>query len=452
MNRWLIVIVVVSVALVGGFAYWYVTAGMPVQAARVQRGEVEEYVDERGKTRLSHIYDVTMPFAGRIDKIDLSEGDAVETGQIVAQVVASDLTYEVAEAQAVVDRLQAAIDEKEDHSVERRALEQTEEIVNSMESAAAAADAQTAASKKRMEYDLAFWRRTVGLQEKNARTAEEVELAQLESVESGVKHQQSVLISKSMHFMLDATKLLPKLIGEYITHKGLGSVVLEKQKAEANARLQQILKRQERGTMKSPIDGVVLAKTVDDEQFVQAGTVLLRIGRPADLEVEADILSRDATRIREKAIASVYGLTTGSETDHSVPGSVHRVYPQAFTKISSLGVEQQRVKVIVRLAATEVQQLRELGVGADYRVRVRVFTDHHTEALVVPRSAMFRGADGGWQVFAVANGTARLRDVTVGLMNDQHVEIIDGLEQDELVILAPENDLVDGIRVKARTK
>jgi len=131
---------------------------------------------------------------------------------------------------------------------------------------------------------------------------------------------------------------------------------------------------------------------------------------------------------------------------------VHRVYPQAFTKISSLGVEQQRVKVIVRLAATELQQLRELGVGADYRVRVRIFTDHHADALLVPRSAMFRGADGGWQVFAVANGTARLRDVTVGLMNDQHVEIIDGLEQDELVILAPENDLVDGIRVKARTK
>lgn len=452
MSRWLIVIMVVAVALVAGSAYWYVTAGVPVQASRVQRGEIQEYVDERGKTRLSHIYDITMPFAGRIEKIDRSEGDAVEAGQIVAQVAASDLTNEVAEAQAVVDRLQAAIDEKEDHSVERRALEQTEEIVKSVRDTAAAAKVQIASSKKQTDYDRAFLERTLELHRKNARTAEEVELAELKSVQSGVKYDQSLLVASSLQAILAATELLPKLIEEYITHKGLGRAVLEKQKAEAEARLQQILKRHERGAMKSPIDGVVLAKTVDDEQFVQAGTVLLRIGRPADLEVEADILSRDATRIREKAIASVYGLTTGSETDHSVGGSVHRVYPQAFTKISSLGVEQQRVKVIVRLAASELQQLRELGVGADYRVRVRIFTDRHTDALLVPRSAMFRGAGGGWQVFAVANGTARLRDVTIGLMNDQHVEIIDGLEQDELVILAPENDLVDGIRVKATTK
>jgi HlyD family secretion protein len=170
------------------------------------------------------------------------------------------------------------------------------------------------------------------------------------------------------------------------------------------------------------------------------------------LEVEADVLSRDATRIREQAVASVYGLATGSSTDHSVRCTVHRVYPRAFTKISSLGVEQQRVKVIMHLAAADVQRLRDLGVGADYRVRVRIFTDRRTDTLVVPRSALFRAADGGWQVFAVAGEAARLRDVTIGLMNDQHVEITGGLEQDELVVLAPENDLIDGIRVKAATK
>jgi len=452
MNRWLIVIVLVALVLVCGVTFWYLRAGVPVQTAQVRRGEIQEYVDERGKTRLSHTYEVTMPFAGRIEKIDLSEGDAVEAGQIVAQVVSSDLANEVAEAKAVVDRLQAAIDEKEDHSVERRTLEQAAEIVNSMKAAADAADAQTEASKKRKDYDEAFLERTRGLYQKNARTEEEVQLAEVASVESRIKYQQSLFVSKSMHSMRAATDLLPKIIEEYITHKGLGGVVLGKQKAEAEARLQQILKRAERGIMKSPIDGVVLAKTIDDEQFVPAGTVLLRIGRLSDLEVEADVLSRDATRIREQAAVSVYGLATGSDTDHSVRGALHRVYPQAFTKISSLGVEQQRVKVIVRLAAAELQRLRDIGVGADYRVRVRVFTDRRTDTLLVPRSALFRGNDGGWQVFAVAGGTARLRDVTIGLMNDQNVEITDGLEQDDVVILAPENDLVDGIRVKAATE
>lgn len=452
MNRWVIVFVFGALVLVGGAAYWHVTAGVPVQTARVQRGEMQEYVDERGKTRLPRVYDVTMPFAGRIEQIALSEGDAVETGQIVAQVITSDLTNEVAEALAVVDRLQAAIEEKEDHSVERRTYEQTEKIVKSMMDAAAAAAAQPAASLKRSAYARSLLERTRELYRKNARTEEELELAELESLESEVKYQQAVLVSKSMQFISAATELLPKIIEEYIAHKALGSVVLKKQKAEAEARLERMLVRLERGTMRSPVEGVVLAKTIDNERFVAAGTVLLRLGRLSDLEVEADILSRDATRIRERAVVSVYGLATGSDTDHSVWGVVHRVYPQAFTKISSLGVEQQRVKVIVRLAAAELQRMRDVGVGADYRVRVRVFTDQRTDVLLVPRSAMFRSADGGWQVFAVDNGVARLRDVTIGLMNDQNVEITGGLKQGELVILAPENDLVDGARVKATTK
>jgi len=452
MNRWLIVFVLVVLVPVGGAVYWYLAAGVPVQTERVQRGEIQEYVDERGKTRLSHTYDVTMPFAARIEEIGLSEGDAVETGQIVARVVSSDLANEVAAAQAVVERLQAAIDEKEDHSIEWQAHKQTEELVESMSAAALAAAAQPAASKKQRDYDSSLLERTRELYRKNARTEEELELAQLESDLSKVRYEQSLLVAKSMQFFLAATELLPKIIEEYITHKGLGTVVLEKQKAEAEARLQQILKRRERGTMKSPIDGVVLAKPIDDEQFVQAGTVLLRIGSLSDLEVEADVLSRDATRIRKQAGAHLYGLATGPDADGNVRGVVHRVYPQAFTKISSLGVEQQRVKVIVRLEAADVQRLRELGVGADYRARVRIVTDHRSDTLLVPRSALFRGADGGWRVFASSGGKARLREVTVGLMNDRHVEITGGLEQDELVVLAPENDLTDGIRVKAATR
>jgi multidrug efflux pump subunit AcrA (membrane-fusion protein) len=195
MNRWLIAIALLALVLVCGAAYWYFSAGVPVQTARVERGEIQQYVDERGKTRLSHTYDITMPFAGRIETIDLSEGDAVEAGQIVAQVAGVDLANEVAEAQAVVERLQAAIEEKGDHSVERRTLEQAAEIVNSIKAAADAADAQTEASKKRKDYDETFLERTRRLHQKNARTEEEFELAEVSSVESHIKYQQSLFIA-----------------------------------------------------------------------------------------------------------------------------------------------------------------------------------------------------------------------------------------------------------------
>jgi HlyD family secretion protein len=196
---------------------------------------------------------------------------------------------------------------------------------------------------------------------------------------------------------------------------------------------------------------VVLERAMDDEQFVPAGAVLLKIGRLSDIEVEADILSQDATRIRKGAVASIYGLATGSGTGRSVEGIVDRVYPQAFTKISSLGVEQQRVKVVVQFSDEAIKELQQLGVGTDYRVRVRVFTDRRTGTLMVRRSAFFRGSDGGWQVFAVRNGCARLQDVTAGLMNDEHVEVLSGLDENENVILAPENDIEDGTRVKRTT-
>jgi HlyD family secretion protein len=254
-----------------------------------------------------------------------------------------------------------------------------------------------------------------------------------------------------MQSILAATQLLPDIIDQYVAHKSLTGAMLEKQKEEAQAHLQQILQRRERGTMQSPIDGVVLEKTMDDEQFVPAGAVLLKIGRLSDLEVEADILSQDATRIRKGAVANIYGIATGSGTGRSVEGTVDRVYPQAFTKISSLGVEQQRVKVVVRFSDEAIVELQQLGVGADYRVRVRIFTDGRTGTLLVPRSALFRSFDGGWRVFVVRNGRARLQDVTTGLMNDEHVEVLSGLEENETVILAPENDIQDGSHVKRAT-
>ncbi|MBC8868521.1 MAG: hypothetical protein H8E44_03845 [Planctomycetes bacterium] len=131
--------------------------------------------------------------------------------------------------------------------------------------------------------------------------------------------------------------------------------------------------------------------------------------------------------------------------------AVYRVYPRAWSRGSPLGDGKQRVKVIARLSDDALQQIRELGVGADYRVRVRIFMDGRSDAVLVPRSALFRNSDSGWQVFTVRNGRARLRDVTVGLMNDQDVEVTGGLEEGETVILAPENDMMEGIRVRTAT-
>src|SRR5208283_4005751 len=144
--------------------------------------------------------------------------------------------------------------------------------------------------------------------------------------------------------------------------------------------------------------------------------------------------------------AEIYGPAIGQP---AVRGKVTRIYPAGFTKVSSLGVEQQRVKVIICFDSKDdlKRLLTERGLGVGYRVRVRIFTADKSRALLVPRSALFRAADGKWQVFAVRGGTAKLQTVEVGLMNDEQAEIRNGLAEGELVVLAPESSLSDGMRV-----
>ena len=131
-------------------------------------------------------------------------------------------------------------------------------------------------------------------------------------------------------------------------------------------------KNEQRGEIKSPVDGVVLERLVSDERQVAPGTVLLRIGRLEELQVEADVLSQDVVDVKAGNEVEISGPAIGAIPAH---GTVERVYPAGFTKVSSLGVEQQRVKVIISFNASDLERLRhDRGLGTDYRVSVRIIT------------------------------------------------------------------------------
>ena len=145
---------------------------------------------------------------------------------------------------------------------------------------------------------------------------------------------------------LSATALMPKGVEQYIKRKVLSHAVLEKQWAEADVNRRQIEKNQDRSAMKSPIDGVVLERAMSDERQVSPGTVLLKIGRLEELEIEVDVLSQDVVHVKVGNSADVYGPAIGAEPARAV---VKTIYPAGFTKMSSLGVEQQRVKIVLGL-------------------------------------------------------------------------------------------------------
>ena len=173
---------------------------------------------------------------------------------------------------------------------------------------------------------------------------------------------------------------------------------------------------------------------------VAAGEALLEVGDPAALEVEVEVLSKDAVRIPPggRVLLERWG------GDGPLEGVVRTVEPAGFTKVSALGVEEQRVLVIADLASPP-QDWARLGDG--YRVEARFVVWRREDAVIAPSSALFR-RDGGWAAFVAAGSRARLRDVDVGRSDGLRAEILGGLEPGDRVVVHPDDELDDGARIR----
>lgn len=443
-----IAIIVGAIVVVGGLVYFMQSGGPKVDVIIATDQPIQEYVDEQGKTRLPRTYVISMPFDARLGEITLEEGDEVTQGEVVAKIVQEDVEANYAEAKAAVEQLDASIRETGDKTVERTTKQQADYFVESMVNTVASAKTQMNASRSRFEYATTFLQRVQQLIEKGAKTEDDLDRAQLQKVESETEYQTDALTYQAILSIDAATKLLPNMVTQYIDRKDLSVAVLQQQKAEAEARLRTAELRMERSTMKSPVNGIVLAKELTSEQQVAAGTTLLEIGQLSQLEVEAEILSQDATRIKPSDRAEIYGPSLGNEAGQGIPMKVQRVYPAGFTKVSSLGVEQQRVLVILRFDSTQIASiLEEHGLGVDYRVQVRIYTEEKPQALVIPRSAIFRDVAGNWQAYVTVGNRLERRNITLGLMNDLSVEVLKGIQSGEQVLISPEASLTDGAKV-----
>jgi len=189
--------------------------------------------------------------------------------------------------------------------------------------------------------------------------------------------------------------------------------------------------------IRAPVDSVVLEKYIEDSRVLQPGTPLMRLGDLTTIEIESDILSEEVTRIAVGDPVEISGKALGNR---ALTGEVTRIYPSGFKKISALGIEQQRVKILVGFDNGEVH-LRP-GTSVD----IRVITERHENAVAVPERATFK-LDDGWAVFRVNSGRAKLAPVTIGLKNDEWAEIVEGLAPGDVIITERKNELGDGVRI-----
>ncbi len=441
----------IAVLSVSATVWYSLRTGIPVQVVPVEERGIREYIDEQGETRLPETFLVTMPFSGRVADQPLArfrESARVEQGELLARLVEADWELAVRRAQARVDQLDAAIAENADVRVARTAIEQALQMVRATAEAVQAIRSRIDASRAQLEYAQARMDRTRELRRTGASSEDDWERAMTQQTDAAATYRQDRLVYAAMLGIEAAVRFLPDMIQQHIDRSlDKTADVLRKQRDEAQAARDQALLEQQRGVMRSPVDGIVLQQRVRHERLVPAGETLLELGRLEDLQVEADLLSIEVVRVREGQPVVIYGPAVG---EGGVRGTVSQIYPAAFTKLSALGVEQQRVRVVIDLepAASEyLRQQRQIAVG--YRVRVRITTAAKERALVIPRSALFRGADGRWRVFAVRDGRAREQEVELGLSNDREAEITAGLEAGARVIDVPDAILEDGTRVTA---
>ena len=387
---WVAVIAVLALIVVQAVV-GELTKKIDIRAATVTEGPIMAYVEERARTSLPHIYHITMPIQGRVMSVGVREGDFVAEGQLVVRL--EDVAWEE-NASYVVD------------------------ITRAFENWLKASAAQIKANKIQQEF--AAWE--LEMNEKLITQSAISELRRRDSKRRYLNSNARIEQSQANYFATEALASMMQVVSGYVA------------------------RNLERTEVKSPVAGTVLKRYVWNQKTMNPGEALLDLGDLSALEITADILTEEAVRIQSGDRVDIFGEAIG---DMPLLGSVRLVEPQAFTTTSSLGVEQQRVAVRIAFADGILEMLRQSGqeLGLFYRVRVRIFTDEKKQALTVPRTALFRGVDGGWQLFRIENNRAKLTDVNVGLMNDFTAEITAGAKAGNTVIIAPESSISDGTRV-----
>jgi HlyD family secretion protein len=406
-SKLFVLLLIAAIALALGYAF--IPQPVDVDLAKVERGTVRVTVDEDGKTRIREKYVVSAPLNGRILRINLDPGDKVKAGKTLLTMIEPrdpELldARSVAQAEARVKAAEASLRQAEPTLEKARDAQAhaESELARAREAARG-----NAVSKSELE-DYEYKYRQASEEMRSAKIAEEIARFELQQAEAALMRSRPQTES-------DETTILEGDGAPPASNNGWNFPIY------------------------SPINGRVLRVFQESSAVVTPGTSLVELGDPKDLEVEIDVLSRDAVKIQSGDLV----LLEHWGGDRPLEGRVRTVEPSAFTKISTLGVEEQRVYVIVDL----VDPPAELGDG--FRVEARIVIDEAENVLKVPTSALFR-VGGESAIFKVVGDEVHQQKVKVGRQNGLEAEILEGLDEGDFVVLHPSDQVDEGVKVRQR--
>ena len=371
------------------------TPPMDVDVAKAVKAPLLVTIDDEGETQVRDIYLVAAPISGELQRIDLQPGDPVVAGQtVIARILPAQPDF-----------------------LDPRSESETRAQIRALEASVESAIARIAQAQADSQLSAADFERTAALYKRGFATRAAYDGARAARDSSVARLEEARGARENARFELRAARarLMPP------------SSVKSGGKALA---------------IRSPESGSVLRLVQESETMIAAGSTIMELGNPKDIEIVTDLLSSYAVKIR----AGSEVLIDHWGGDKPLKGRVRRIEPYGFTKVSALGVEEQRVNVIIDLV-DPLAARKNLGHG--YRVIVRVVEWSGENILQVPISALFRDK-GQWSVFVMQDGRAQLVPVRVGRMNDERAQIVEGLKAGASVILHPSEKIDDGVAVRLR--
>lgn len=395
--RWLrrVPTLLASAGIVGAVVYAWLPKPVAIEIARIEKKELVVSVEEDGRARVKDRYTVSAPLTGNVARIELRAGDVVKQGAVLARLVP----------------LSAPL-------LDARTKQEAASRVGATEAARRQSFAQIERAKAALLYAKRENQRASTLAKTGAVATVELERSDLD------------LAARSAE----------------LTSAEFGAKVAEHELAMAKAALgafTHTAKSIARDGMDvpNPVSGRILKVMRESEGVVQAGAPLLELGDPSALEIVVDVLTADAVRIRPGAEVRIERWG-GPE----LSGRVRLVEPSAFTRLSALGVEEQRVNVLIDLVDPYAKWA---ALEDGYRVEARIAVWKQSDAVVIPTSALFR-RDGAWACFVVESGRAKERKLQIGQQNATDAEVLSGVLPSDVVVEHPSDRMVDGVRVEAR--
>ncbi len=400
--------IIVAVAVLGTAGYYLFTqnTAITVTTAPVNQGSIEKYVEELGVVMTERRETVYAAATGRVTDVLVNIGDSVQKGELLLKIEEQQLLREIQGIEAQEAALQAQYQEAL-KPVDQREIERLKLELTNQENALVEAERTTENQKK--------------LYEAGAVSHEDYQnaLNQLEA-------QRNNLEKLSLELEILSNPHTINIAAQYQAQ--LKQLAIQKEALEG---------QKEEYSIASPIEGTIMLKNIEKGSYLQPGMQLFEIGSPDNHYIEADILVSDIANVNEGDKVLISHQNLGIE----LTGTVRKIHPQAFSKISDLGIEQKRIKVEIEI------QGREANLRPGYDLDIKIVTEERDKTLIIPENALFQ-QENQYYVYVKKNNRAVLREVQTGIESQKQVEIISGLMEGERLILSSNEELKDGAKIK----